>query len=67
MGRNHALYSVVKRYNSFKRARDSHEKAKTGLREKIEECEKQINMHNVSPRLFSLLISGISCTFHYKL
>lgn len=48
MGRNHALYSVVKRYNSFKRARDSHEKAKAGLREKIEECEKQINMHNVS-------------------
>lgn len=49
MGRNHALYSVVKRYNSFKRARDSHEKAKAGLKEKIEECEKQINMHNVSP------------------
>jgi len=48
MGRNHALYSVVKRYNAFKRTRDAHEKAKTGLKEKIEECEKQINMHNVS-------------------
>lgn len=48
MGRNHALYSIVKRYSSFKMARDAHEKAKAGLREKIEECEKQINMHNVS-------------------
>lgn len=48
MGRNHALYSVVNRYNSFKRARDAHEKAKAGLKDKIEECEKQINMHNVS-------------------
>jgi len=49
MGRSHSLYTVVKRYNSFKRARDAHEKAKAGLKEKIEECEKQINMHNVSP------------------
>ncbi|XP_011150895.1 serine/threonine-protein kinase SMG1 [Harpegnathos saltator] len=48
MGRNHALYSVVKRYNSFKRARDAHEKAKAGLKEKIEDCEKQINMHNIT-------------------
>ncbi|XP_014477330.1 PREDICTED: serine/threonine-protein kinase SMG1 isoform X2 [Dinoponera quadriceps] len=48
MGRNHGLYSVVKRYNSFKRARDAHEKAKNGLKEKIEECEKQINMHNIA-------------------
>lgn len=48
MGRNHPLYSVIKRYNSFKRARDAHEKAKTGLKEKREDCEKQINMHSVS-------------------
>ncbi|KYM96819.1 Serine/threonine-protein kinase SMG1 [Cyphomyrmex costatus] len=48
IGRNHALYSLVKRYNSFKRARDSHEKAKAGLKERIEECEKQINMHNIA-------------------
>ncbi|KAL6442065.1 hypothetical protein ACFW04_002410 [Cataglyphis niger] len=48
MGRNHALYSVVNRYNSFKRARDAHEKAKAGLKDKIEECEKQINMHNIA-------------------
>lgn len=47
MGRNHPLYSVIKRYNSFKRARNAHEKAKSGLKEKIEDCEKQINMHNV--------------------
>lgn len=47
MGRNHPLYSVTKRYNSFKRARDAHEKAKAGLKERIEDCEKQINMHNV--------------------
>ncbi|KOX79166.1 Serine/threonine-protein kinase SMG1 [Melipona quadrifasciata] len=48
MGRNHPLYSVIKRYNSFKRARDAHEKAKTGLKEKIDDCEKQINMHNLA-------------------
>ncbi|XP_035721238.1 serine/threonine-protein kinase SMG1-like isoform X1 [Vespa mandarinia] len=48
MGRNHALYSVVKRYNTFKRARDAHEKARIGLKEKIDECEKQINMHNIA-------------------
>ncbi|KAG7209878.1 hypothetical protein KM043_011480 [Ampulex compressa] len=48
MGRSHALYSVVKRYNMFKRARDAHEKAKSGLKEWIEECEKQINMHNLA-------------------
>ncbi|XP_034180761.2 serine/threonine-protein kinase Smg1 isoform X1 [Osmia lignaria lignaria] len=48
MGRNHPLYSVIKRYNSFKRARDAHEKAKAGLKEKIEDCEKQINMHNMA-------------------
>ncbi|XP_043258587.1 serine/threonine-protein kinase SMG1 isoform X3 [Colletes gigas] len=48
MGRNHPLYSVIKRYNSFKRARDAHEKAKTGLKERIEDCEKQINMHNLA-------------------
>lgn len=55
MGRNHALYSVVKRYNSFKRARDAHEKAKASLKEKIEECEKQINMHNVSFNIRALV------------
>ncbi|XP_076757575.1 serine/threonine-protein kinase Smg1 isoform X3 [Xylocopa sonorina] len=48
MGRNHPLYTVIKRYNSFKRARDAHEKAKAGLKEKIEDCEKQINMHNMA-------------------
>lgn len=48
MGRNHALYSIVNRYNSFKRARDAHEKAKAGLKDKIDECEKQINMHNIA-------------------
>ncbi|KOC68709.1 Serine/threonine-protein kinase SMG1 [Habropoda laboriosa] len=48
MGRSHLLYSVIKRYNSFKRARDAHEKAKAGLKEKIDDCEKQINMHNMA-------------------
>ncbi|XP_076649018.1 serine/threonine-protein kinase Smg1 isoform X2 [Halictus rubicundus] len=48
MGRNHPLYSVIKRYNSFKRARDAHEKAKAALKERIEDCEKQINMHNLA-------------------
>lgn len=47
MGRSHALYSVVKRYGAFKRARDARDRAKAGLLEKIEECEKHINMHNV--------------------
>lgn len=59
MGRNHPLYSVIKRYNSFKRARDAHEKAKAGLKEKIEDCEKQINMHNVSFN-YLFIISFIS-------
>lgn len=62
MGRNHPLYSVIKRYNSFKRARDAHEKAKSGLKEKIEDCEKQINMHNVSLRLIIPLFFSI---FYY--
>ncbi|KAK0173761.1 hypothetical protein PV328_006909 [Microctonus aethiopoides] len=48
IGKSHSLYSVIKRYNTFKRARDVHEKAKAGLREKIEECDKQINMHNIA-------------------
>ncbi|KZC05708.1 Serine/threonine-protein kinase SMG1 [Dufourea novaeangliae] len=48
MGRNHPLYTVIKRYNSFKRARDAHEKAKGALKERIEDSEKQINMHNLS-------------------
>lgn len=48
MGRNHAIYTVIKRYNTFKRAKDALEKAKLGLKEKIEECEKHIDMHSVS-------------------
>ena len=48
MGRGHALYTVVKRYNAFKRAKEVHEKAKLGLKERIDECQKQINTHNVS-------------------
>lgn len=48
MGPSHALYSVKRRYSTFKRARDAHEKAKNDLKEKMEECEKQIAMHNVS-------------------
>ena len=48
MGRNHALYSVIKRYNTYKRAKDALEKAKCGLKEKIEECQKHMSMHSVS-------------------
>ncbi|KAJ8664855.1 hypothetical protein QAD02_006517 [Eretmocerus hayati] len=48
MGRNHTLYSLVKRYNAFKRAKDVLEKAKIGLKERIEECQKQINTHNIA-------------------
>lgn len=48
MGRNHALYSVIKRYNTYKRTKDALEKAKTGLKDKIDECQKQINMHNIA-------------------
>ncbi|XP_034948666.1 serine/threonine-protein kinase SMG1 isoform X2 [Chelonus insularis] len=48
IGKNHSLYSVVKRYNACKKARDAHEKAKCGLQKKIEECEKQINIHNMA-------------------
>ncbi|XP_063980993.1 serine/threonine-protein kinase SMG1 [Diachasmimorpha longicaudata] len=45
IGRRHDLYSVVKRYNTVKRTKDAHEKAKACLQEKMEECEKQISMH----------------------
>lgn len=48
MGRSHALYTVVKRYNAFKRARDVLDKAKLSLTERIDECQKQISTHNVS-------------------
>ncbi|XP_066595255.1 serine/threonine-protein kinase SMG1 isoform X2 [Prorops nasuta] len=48
MGRNHSLYSVVKRYSTYKKAKDAHEKAKAGLKEKIDECGKQITMHNIA-------------------
>ena len=48
MGRSHALYSVLKRYNSFKRCKDVVEKSRSGLEERIEKCEKQITSHNVS-------------------
>ena len=48
MGRNHVLYSVIKRYHTYKRAKDALEKAKAGLKEKVDECQKHINMHNVS-------------------
>ncbi|XP_057324226.1 serine/threonine-protein kinase SMG1 isoform X1 [Microplitis mediator] len=48
IGRNHSLYSVVNRYNSIKRARDAYEKAQLGLKDKMEECEKQISMHNIA-------------------
>lgn len=47
-GRNHSLYSVVKRYNTYKHAKDAHEKAVLGLKDKMEECEKQISMHSIS-------------------
>ncbi|XP_044575793.1 serine/threonine-protein kinase SMG1 isoform X2 [Cotesia glomerata] len=48
IGRNHALYSVVNRYNAINRAKDAYEKAQLGLKEKMEECEKQISMHNIA-------------------
>ncbi|OXU25637.1 hypothetical protein TSAR_001094 [Trichomalopsis sarcophagae] len=48
MGRNHALYSVVKRYNTYKRSKDVLEKAKVGLKERIDDCQKQINTHNMA-------------------
>ncbi|XP_043280213.1 serine/threonine-protein kinase SMG1 isoform X1 [Venturia canescens] len=48
IGPSHALYSVKRRYSTFKRARDAHEKAKNDLKEKMEECEKQIAMHNIA-------------------
>lgn len=48
MGRNHTLYSVIKRYGTYKRAKEAREKAKQALRDKMEECQKHISMHNVS-------------------
>lgn len=54
MGRNHILYSVIKRYQTYKRAKEAHENSKLGLEEKIEECQKHSNMHNV--RIFHVLL-----------
>ncbi|XP_011302537.1 serine/threonine-protein kinase SMG1 isoform X2 [Fopius arisanus] len=48
IGRSHGLYSVIKRYSTFKRARDAHDKAKLCLEEKMQECEKQMSMHNMA-------------------
>lgn len=47
MGRNQMLYSLSLRYNTFKQAKEVRNKAKIEVNEKIEECEKQINTHNV--------------------
>ena len=50
IGPSHSLYTVKRRFATFKRARDVHEAARAGLKEKMEECEKQMAMHNVSTK-----------------
>ncbi|XP_058794779.1 serine/threonine-protein kinase SMG1 [Phymastichus coffea] len=48
MGKSHALYSLVKRYNTAKRAQDLLEQAKLGLQERLDDCHKHISSHNLA-------------------
>jgi hypothetical protein len=43
----HPLYTLAGRYAKHCRARDAKEKARAALREKIEDCEKHLNLHKV--------------------
>jgi PI-3-kinase-related kinase SMG-1 len=43
----HPLYTLATRYAKHHRAHDAQEKARTALREKIEDCEKHLNLHKV--------------------
>jgi len=43
----HPLYTLATRYAKHCRARDAQEKARAALREKIEDCEKHLNLHKV--------------------
>lgn len=44
----HPLYTLSTRYAKHRRARDAIEKACVALREKIEDCEKHLNLHKVT-------------------
>lgn len=43
----HPLYTLATRYAKHRRARDAQEKACVALKEKIEDCEKHLNLHKV--------------------
>ena len=62
----HPLYTLAARYTKHCRARDAQEKACTVLREKIEDCEKHLNLHKVidslSEEFFILITLKLWCT-----
>jgi hypothetical protein len=43
----HPLYTLATRYAKHRRAYDAQEKARAALREKIEDCDKHLNLHKV--------------------
>ncbi|PNF25688.1 hypothetical protein B7P43_G16147, partial [Cryptotermes secundus] len=44
----HPLYTLATRYAKHRRAHDAREKARAALTEKIEDCEKHLNLHKVA-------------------
>jgi hypothetical protein len=60
----HPLYTLATRYAKHRRARDAQEKACAALREKIEDCEKHLNLHKVTKTLSQnifILITPYCC------
>lgn len=56
----HPLYTLAARYAKHCCARDAQDKARAALREKIEDCEKHLNLHKVIDSLseeFFMLIT----------
>ena len=46
----HPLYTLATRYAKHRRARDALDKAQSTLKEKIEDCEKHLNLHKVTKK-----------------
>jgi PI-3-kinase-related kinase SMG-1 len=52
----HPLYTLAARYAKHRRAHDAQEKACAALREKIDDCEKHLNLHKVTKTSNSILL-----------
>lgn len=59
---SHPLYTLYARYTQYKLVKETQEEAKTALREKMEDCEKHLNLHKVG--IFKLSYSPLS---HFSL